>query len=120
MIPCLFLQTLLRMNPWIMLLLAGLCEVVWAVALKHSDGWSRLLPSAVAVVFMVLSVWGLALAQKTLPLGSSYAVWVGIGVVGTLLAGVLMLGEPVSALKIISALMVLGGMVGLKLASGTT
>ena len=105
------------MNAWIILLLAGLCEVVWAVALKYSDGWSKPLPSVLAVGFMALSVWGLAVAQKTLPLGSSYAVWVGIGTVGALLASVLLMGEQLGWLKLGSAALIILGIIGLKLSS---
>lgn len=103
------------MNPWLLLGLAGLCEVVWAVAIKYSAGFSRVLPSVIAVVFMILSVWGLAMAQKTLPLGSSYAVWVGIGTVGALIVSVVFLHEPINLLKALSAALIVLGIIGLKL-----
>ena len=106
------------MNAWLWLLFAGLCEVVWAVGMKYTDGFSRLWPSVICVIFMVLSVYGLALAQKTLPLGTSYAVWVGIGIVGAAILGMLLFGEPRTVARFACIGLILIGIVGLKLTSG--
>lgn len=106
------------MNAWLWLLFAGLCEVVWAVGMKYTDGFSRLWPSVICVIFMVLSVYGLALAQKTLPLGTSYAVWVGIGIVGAAILGMVLFGEPRTVARFACIGLILIGIVGLKLTSG--
>ena len=106
------------MNAWLWLLFAGLCEVVWAVGMKYTDGFSRLWPSVICVIFMVLSVYGLALAQKTLTLGTSYAVWVGIGIVGAAILGMVLFGEPRTVARFACIGLILIGIVGLKLTSG--
>ena len=100
-----------------MLVIAGLFEVVWAIGLKYTDGFTRLIPSVISVVAMVLSVGLLGLAMKTLPIGTAYAVWVGIGVVGTALLGMLVFGESVSLLKIVSLALIVLGIVGLKIST---
>jgi quaternary ammonium compound-resistance protein SugE len=102
---------------WFMLVIAGLFEVVWAIGLKYTDGFTRLIPSVISVVAMVLSVGLLGLAMKTLPIGTAYAVWVGIGVVGTALLGMLVFGESVSLLKIVSLALIVLGIVGLKIST---
>lgn len=99
---------------WFMLVIAGLFEVVWAVGLKYTDGFTRLIPSVISVIAMVLSVGLLGLAMKTLPIGTAYAVWVGVGVIGTALLGMLVFGESVSLLKIISLVLIVLGIAGLK------
>jgi quaternary ammonium compound-resistance protein SugE len=102
---------------WFYLLVAGLLEVAWAVALKYSAGFTRLVPSSVTLVAMAGSVGMLGLALRTLPLGTAYAVWTGIGTVGTAVAGMLLLGEPAGALRLLSIGLIVAGIVGLKLLS---
>jgi quaternary ammonium compound-resistance protein SugE len=101
---------------WIILIVAGLFEVVWAFAMKQSDGFTRLTPTSVMVVAMIASVVLLALAMKSLPLGTAYAVWTGIGAVGAFVVGIVMLGEAATPLRVASATAILIGIVGLKLA----
>ena len=102
---------------WMMLLLAGIFEVVWAYAMKMSDGFTRLVPSTITVVFMVLSFVLLAYAMRSLPLGTAYTIWTGIGAVGSFLVGVVMLGEPASALRMLAAVLIVSGLVLMKVAS---
>lgn len=102
---------------WTVLLLSGLFETAWAVALKMSDGFSRLLPSVIAVAAMIVSLAGLTFALKTLPVGTGYAVWTGIGAAGTAILGIYLLGEPASPLRIGSIGLIVAGITGLKLAS---
>ncbi|WP_313624173.1 quaternary ammonium compound efflux SMR transporter SugE [Achromobacter sp.] len=102
---------------WIILVLAGLFEIVWAVGLKYTNGFTRLGPSVVTVVGMIISFWLLALAMKTLPLGTAYAVWVGIGTIGAFVAGIVLFGESASWLRIASVAFIVLGLVGLKLSS---
>lgn len=104
---------------WVYLVVAGLLEVVWAIGLKYTDGFTRTIPTTLTVGAMVASFYLLSLALKTLPLGVAYGVWVGIGAVGTALAGILLLGEAASALKLVSLLLVIAGIVGLKLSAST-
>ncbi|CUJ77082.1 Quaternary ammonium compound-resistance protein sugE [Achromobacter xylosoxidans] len=102
---------------WIILVLAGLFEIVWAVGLKYTHGFTRLMPSLVTVGGMLISFWLLALAMKTLPLGTAYAVWVGIGTVGAFVAGIILFGESISWLRIASVTLIVVGLIGLKLSS---
>lgn len=102
---------------WLILLLAGLFEVVWAVGLKYTDGFSRPLPTALTVAAMLASVALLGLAMKSLPLGTAYAIWTGIGAIGTAIAGILLFGEALGTLRLFSILLIVTGLVGLKLAS---
>jgi quaternary ammonium compound-resistance protein SugE len=104
---------------WITLIVAGLLEVVWAVGLKYTQGFSRWLPSAITVTAMGLSIYLLARALRTIPVGTGYAVWTGIGAVGTALVGIWLLGEPKSAGRLIAIAAIVGGIVGLKLATPT-
>lgn len=101
---------------WIYLCLAGLLEVCWAFAMKASDGFSRPVPTLLMAATMAASFWLLALAMRTLPLSTAYAVWTGIGAVGSFLVGILILGEPAGALKIIAAALIAGGLVLMKVA----
>lgn len=101
---------------WAYLAIAGCCEVVWAIALKQSDGFSRLGPSVVTVVGLAISMWLLAQAIRVLPAGTGYAVWVGIGVVGTALLGMILLGESRQPLRLVSIAFIVIGIVGLRLA----
>ncbi|MFD8480894.1 DMT family transporter [Kitasatospora sp. NPDC059673] len=99
---------------WVVLIVAGVLETVWAVALEASKGFSRLVPSLVFVVGLALSMGGLAYAMRSIPLGTGYAVWVGIGAVGTALYGMVALGDAVSAARITCLVLILAGVVGLK------
>lgn len=100
---------------WIFLIIAGLLEVAWAVGLKTTDGFSRLWPSVWTIVLMLLSFYFLSLAMKSLPLGTSYAVWTGIGTLGTVIIGMLFFREPATVIRILCIALILTGMVGLKL-----
>lgn len=103
---------------WILLLLAGLLEVVWAFGMKASDGFSRLGWSAITLIAMLASVGLLALAMRSLPLGTAYAIWTGIGALGAFVVGILVLGEAATPMRLFSAALILAGLVGLKLSSG--
>jgi quaternary ammonium compound-resistance protein SugE len=100
---------------WTFLTLAGLLEIVWAIGLKYTDGFTRLLPSAVTLAAMVGSVYFLALAVRTIPIGTGYAVWTGIGAVGVAILGMILFGEPRTLLRIGSILLIIAGIAGLKL-----
>jgi len=102
---------------WMILILAGLFEVVWAVGLKYTDGFSKLWPSVGTLAAMGVSFLLLSYAMKSLPMGTAYAVWVGIGAVGAGIVGIVVLGEPASAGRLISLALIVAGVVGLKLAS---
>lgn len=104
---------------WILLLIAGLLEVVWAVGLKYTAGFTRLVPSLVTFAAMGGSFYLLSMALRTLPLGTAYAVWVGIGAVGAAIAGIVLFDEAVSPLKLLSVTLVVAGIVGLRLAEAT-
>ncbi|BBM66596.1 QacE family quaternary ammonium compound efflux SMR transporter [Vibrio alfacsensis] len=102
---------------WVVLFIAGLCEVAWAVGLKYSEGFSKLAPSAFTVTFMVLSFWLLGIALRTLPLGIAYVVWVGIGAIGTAIVSIYLFSEPATLIKLISLLLIVAGIAGLKFAA---
>ncbi len=102
---------------WILLIVAGGLEVVWAVGLKYTQGFTRPLPSAITIGAMGLSMFLLARALRTIPVGTGYAVWTGIGAVGTALVGIWLLGEPRSAARLLAIAAIVGGIVGLKLAT---
>jgi quaternary ammonium compound-resistance protein SugE len=101
-------------NPWITLSVAGLLEVGWAVGLKYADGFTRPLPSTLTLLAMAASMWLLAQAARELPIGTAYAVWTGIGAVGTALLGMLLFGEPRTALRLTCIVLIVAGIVGLK------
>ena len=101
---------------WLILLIAGLFETAWAIGLKYTEGFSRFWPSFWTIVAMVISVWLLGLCVKSLPVGTAYAVWVGIGAVGTVIFGIWLFNEPVTPLRIFSLLLITAGIIGLKLA----
>ncbi|MGD9944749.1 MAG: quaternary ammonium compound efflux SMR transporter SugE [Burkholderiaceae bacterium] len=103
---------------WLLLLLAGALEIVWALGLKYSDGFSRLWPSVVVVVAAAASFWLLALAMRVLPAGTAYAVWTGIGAAGTALLGIWLLGEPATALRLACIGLIVAGVLGLKFVAG--
>ena len=100
---------------WVWLLIAGMLEVCWAIGLKYTDGFTRLVPSTVTIVAMIGSVYFLALAVRTIPIGTGYAVWTGIGAVGVAILGMILFGEPKTLLRIGSILLIVGGIAGLKL-----
>jgi quaternary ammonium compound-resistance protein SugE len=100
---------------WLILIVAGLFEVVWAVALKMSNGFKNVTADVFFAVGMFLSVWLLSLAMRSIPMGTAYAVWTGIGAVGGFLIGIFVFREPASVLRIVSALLIVAGIVGLKL-----
>ena len=103
---------------WIYLIIAGLLEIVWASWLKKTDGFTKLGPSVITIGVMCVSFYLLGLALKTLPTGTGYAVWVGIGAVGTALIGLLFLGESATLLRIVSIALIVLGVIGLRLAEG--
>jgi quaternary ammonium compound-resistance protein SugE len=100
---------------WIYLVIAGLFEIGWAIGLKYADGFTRLWPSLWTIASMVASIVLLGMALKTLPVGTGYAVWTGIGAVGIAALGIYLFGEPATALRLISIGLILSGIVGLKL-----
>jgi quaternary ammonium compound-resistance protein SugE len=109
-------MTALAGNPWAILILAGLLETGWALGLKYSDGFSRPLPSVLTVAGALLSFWLLSLAMRTIPVGTAYAVWVGIGATGTALLAVWLFGEPFSLVRAAGLGLILGGIIVLKFA----
>lgn len=102
---------------WIYLVFAGLLEVVWAYYMKQSAGFTRTIPSLITVVALLASFSLLALAMRTLPLGTAYTIWTGIGTIGAFLLGILLLGEPVNTVRVIAALLIVSGLVLMKLSS---
>lgn len=104
---------------WTLLVLAGLLEVVWAIGLKYTEGFTKLWPSVLTLAAMGVSFYLLSLAMRSIPLGTAYAVWVGIGAVGAAIAGMIIFKEPATILRIVSLLLVIGGIVGLKVSSAS-
>jgi len=102
---------------WIYLIVAGLFEIGWAIGLKYTDGFTRPLPTALTVASMIISIGLLGLALKTLPVGTAYAIWTGIGTVGTVALGIVLLGESASALRLACIGLIVAGILGLKLVS---
>jgi quaternary ammonium compound-resistance protein SugE len=102
---------------WLILVLAGLFEVGWAIGLKYTDGFTRLWPTLWTAAAMVVSLVLLGVAMKSLPVGTAYAVWVGVGAVGTAILGIVLLDEPMTAARIASIALIVSGIVGLKLAT---
>ena len=102
---------------WLILIVAGLLEIGWAIGLKYSDGFTKLWPSVATILAIVLSLGLLSIAMKGLPIGTAYAVWVGIGTIGTAVLGIVLFGESADAFKLISLALIVAGIVGLKLAS---
>lgn len=103
--------------PWLILFVAGLLEVVWAVGLKYTHGFSRLVPSVITIAAMVVSMAMLSWAMKSLPVGTAYAVWTGIGAVGAAITGILLLGESASPMRIASLVLIVLGIIGLKMSA---
>ena len=105
---------------WVVLFVAGLFEIGWAVGLKYTDGFTRPWPVAATVVALIISMALLGVAVRTLPLGSAYAVWTGIGTVGTAILGILLFKEPATALRLVCIGLIVAGILGLRLSSTTT
>lgn len=102
---------------WVYLIAAGLLEIVWALLMKQSDGFTRLWPSIGTIAFMVGSFGLLSLAMRTLPLGTAYTIWTGVGAVGTFLVGVTILGEQLSITRVVAAILIVAGLVAMKMSS---
>ena len=102
---------------WVILVIAGLFEVGWAIGLKYTEGFTRLWPTVGTVLAMILSLWLLGIAMKSLPVGTAYSVWVGVGAVGTVALGIVLLDEPANAARLASVALIIAGIVGLKLAA---
>ncbi len=104
---------------WIYLMVAGILEIVWASAMKHSEGFTRLWPTVISLVGMVASMVLLAMAMKTLPLGTAYSIWTGIGAAGAFIFGIVVLGEQASVMRILAAALIVGGLVLMKLSDNS-
>ncbi|UVL82615.1 quaternary ammonium compound efflux SMR transporter SugE [Pseudomonas sp. B21-028] len=102
---------------WIILFFAGLFEVGWAVGLKYTDGFSRPLPTALTIAAMAISLGLLGLAMKELPLGTAYAIWTGVGAVGTVIAGIILFGESMALVRLVSVALIIAGLIGLKVSA---
>ncbi|AKS05455.1 quaternary ammonium compound efflux SMR transporter SugE [Pseudomonas trivialis] len=102
---------------WIILFFAGLFEVGWAVGLKYTDGFSKPLPTALTIAAMVVSLGLLGLAMKELPLGTAYAIWTGVGAVGTVIAGIILFGESMALFRLASVALIICGLIGLKIST---
>ena len=102
---------------WAILILAGVFEVIWAYSMKMSEGFTRLTPSVVTIIFMILSVVLLSMSMRTLPLGTAYTVWTGIGAMGSFILGIMVLNEPMTAMRMIAAILIVSGLVLMKLSS---
>jgi quaternary ammonium compound-resistance protein SugE len=104
------------LNPWVIVAIAGLMETGWALGLKYSEGFTKLVPSVITIVLALGSFYLLSVAMKSLPVGTAYAVWVGIGAVGTAIAAVFLFQEPVNLMRVIGVLLILAGIAALKFA----
>ena len=102
---------------WIILVIAGLFEVGWAIGLKYTEGFTRLWPTVWTALAMIISLWLLGIAMQSLPVGTAYSIWVGVGAVGTVILGIMLLGEPANAARLISVALIIAGIIGLKLAT---
>lgn len=101
---------------WLILVVAGLFEVGWAIGLKYTEGFTRFWPSIGTVLAMSVSLWLLGISLRSLPVGTAYAIWVGVGAAGTVVAGICLFGEPMNAARLLSVSLILAGIIGLKLA----
>ena len=102
---------------WLYLFVAGLFEVGWAIGLKYTEGFTRLWPSLWTILAMLVSLWLLGIAMKSLPIGTAYSVWVGVGAAGTVILGIALFNEPVNAFRLVSVGLIIAGIVGLRLAT---
>lgn len=105
--------------PWILLITAGLFEVVWAFTMKQSEGFTKVGPSVITIIAMLISFGLLAMAMRALPLGTAYTIWTGIGAIGAFIVGIVVLGEPANMMRIIAGVLIISGLVMMKLASPT-
>lgn len=103
--------------PWLYLVIAGLFEIIWAYAMKQSQGFTKLTPSLITISAMLVSFWLLAVAMRSIPLGTAYVIWTGIGAIGAFAVGIIFLTEPVNALRILAALLIVSGLLLMKLSS---
>jgi len=103
--------------PWFYLLAAGLLEIVWAYTMKQSNGFTRPVPSIITISAMATSFWLLAVAMRTIPLGTAYTIWTGIGAVGAFIVGVVLLDEPLNAMRLLAAAFIIAGLILMKIAS---
>ncbi|MFT6106754.1 MAG: quaternary ammonium compound-resistance protein SugE [Rickettsiales bacterium] len=106
------------MTAWIYLVLAGILEICWAIGLKYTEGFTKLIPSIFTIITLALSIFLLAKAAQTIPIGTAYGIWVGIGAIGVAILGIFLFKEPSSALRLLFLLMLLISIIGLKLTSG--
>jgi quaternary ammonium compound-resistance protein SugE len=102
---------------WVILVLAGMFEVGWAIGLKYTEGFTRFWPTVWTILSMIISLGLLGIAMKSLPVGTAYSIWVGVGAVGTVILGIVLLGEPANTARIISVALIIAGIIGLKLAT---
>ena len=102
---------------WIILVIAGLFEIGWAIGLKYTESFTRLWPTIGTILAMIISLWLLGIAMKSIPVGTAYSVWVGVGAVGTVILGIVLLGEPVNLARLISLTLIIAGIIGLKLSA---
>jgi quaternary ammonium compound-resistance protein SugE len=102
---------------WLFLFIAGLLEIAWAIGLKYTEGWTRLVPSLVTAALMIASFYFLSIAVRTLPIGTAYAVWTGIGTVGAALLGMFLFDEPKDVVRVLCILLIIAGIAGLKMTS---
>lgn len=103
--------------PWILLITAGLFEIVWAFTMKQSEGFTKLGPSVITIIAMLISFGLLAMAMRALPLGTAYTIWTGIGAIGAFIVGIVVLGEPANMMRIIAGVLIISGLVMMKLAN---
>lgn len=103
--------------PWILLITAGLFEVVWAFTMKQSEGFTKVGPSVITIIAMLISFGLLAMAMRALPLGTAYTIWTGVGAIGAFIVGIVVLGEPANMMRIIAGVLIISGLVMMKLAS---
>jgi quaternary ammonium compound-resistance protein SugE len=104
---------------WLILVFAGLFETAWAIGLKYTEGFTKLWPTLWTILAMIISLWLLGIAMKSLPVGTAYSIWVGVGAVGTVVLGIVLFGEPANAFRLISVALIIAGLVGLKLSTPT-
>lgn len=102
---------------WICLFIAGIFEIIWAVGLKYTDGFTKFIPSTITIVFSLASFYLLAFSMREIPMGTSYAVWVGIGTIGTIIAGIILFDEPLTIVRVFFAFLIMIGIAGLKIAT---
>ena len=102
---------------WFILVAAGLFEVGWAIGLKYTEGFTRLWPTIWTLFAIIISLWLLGIAMKSLPVGTAYSIWVGVGAVGTVILGIVLFGEPVNVARLVSVALIIAGIIGLKLAT---